>query len=121
MIDDCRHVLKNLQKLSQSTDTELCFIVCHPHICRSDCLDVYYDYSDQAHQIHAVIDQLALDGYIRYSDLGKDYFFLTYKGVHPYKVEWQRIKNFLFTSIFIPIVVSFATTVLTLFVQSLLQ
>ena len=72
-------------------------------------------------QIHAVIDQLALDGYIRYSDLGKDYFFLTYKGVHPYKVEWQRIKNFLFTSIFIPIVVSFATTVLTLFVQSLLQ
>lgn len=121
MINDCRSVLKNLQKISQSTDTELCFIGGHPQIGRFECLDIYYDYSKQAHQIHSIIDQLAIDGYLRFSDQRKNNFFLTYKGLHPYKVEWQKIKNFLFTSIFIPIVISLVTTLLTLLVQSLLQ
>lgn len=44
---------------------------------------------------------------------------LTELGMHPYEFDIVAIKSFLFKSIFTPVIVSFLTTVLTLWLKSL--
>ena len=46
---------------------------------------------------------------------------LEYKGRHPYRMAWQEIKETIVKSIFLPIGVSIATTLLTLLIVEIVQ
>lgn len=120
MIKTCRDVLKNLRKLSYCTEDTLSFLGNTDCICRYDDLDKVYNYSKYKGEISSIIEQLASDGYIKYS-INECTFTLTQKGLHPHRFEWEAVKHFLLTSVLVPIVVSIITTLLTLFVEGLLS
>lgn len=117
MIRPCRKVLKNLRKLSQNSEDVLCFLGDKPYICRSDDFSQFYDYTPYQKEIFGIIRQLAEDGYLQY-DFNEYHFSITQLGLHPYQFKWESIKSFLFTSVFIPVVVSIITTILTLIIKS---
>lgn len=119
MIKPCRKVLSELRKLSSSTDDILCFL---GDTC---CISLYsdytktYDYSNYSGEIRSIVKQLVNDGYMEYS-VNEYHFSLTQKGLHPYRFTWDSIKHFLFTSVLVPIVVAFVTSLLTLLIEGLL-
>lgn len=120
MTNSCRNVLKNLRKLSSSTEDVLAFLGDTYCICRCDDTENVYDYNEYKGEINSAIKQLVSDGYLEYS-INEYHFTLTQKGLHPHQFQWDAFKSFLFTSILVPIGVSFATTLLTLLVQGLLS
>ena len=119
MIKSCRDVLRGLQKLTNNTEDILSFLGDTTCICRDDNYSTVYDYSKYQNEIRSIISQLVKDGYLEYS-AGKHKFSLTQLVLHPYRFKIEEIKKFSFTSILVPIVVSVATTVITLLVQGLL-
>ncbi len=118
MIHNCKQILKNLRKLSSTTDTGLTFLGCTNQIALQNDYDTFYDYSKYKGEIHALISQLAKDGYIDYKNDSD--FKLTALGMHPYQFQWETFKSFLIRSFLVPIIVSVITTLLTLLVESLL-
>lgn len=119
MIKPCRDVLHGLQKLTNNTEDILSFLDDTTCICRFDDYSNTYDYYKYRNEIRSIISQLVKDGYLEYSS-SKSQFHLTQLGLHLYQFKIEAIKRFLFTSILVPIVVSVATTVITLLVQGLL-
>lgn len=120
MTRNCRNVLKNLRKLSNSSENVLSFASNGPYLYRLDSPSEVYDYSVYKKEIRGIIHQLVLDGYLQYSDDQYE-FVITQLGLHPYQFRWESFKKFLFKSVFIPVVVSFLTTILTLVINSLLS
>lgn len=74
-------------------------------------------------EIKLCAEYLYQKGYVTNLDVfigGNVGFTLTHLGRHYREIQWEKVKHFLFESIFVPIVVSMATTLLTLLVQWLL-
>lgn len=72
-------------------------------------------YSNEA---SSAFDYLCENGYLKKTQFG---YTLTQKGLHPNRMIWEEIRNFLIKSVIIPIVVSSITTLVTLWITSLLQ
>lgn len=120
MTIQCRKVLNGLRKLSSNTEDILAFLGETNYICLDDDLDKTYDYTKYKGEIKGIVRQLVSDGYLKYG-YNENYFTLTQNGIHPNQFQWESIRNFLFTSILVPIAVSLITTLLTLLVKALLQ
>ena len=116
MFKSCRNVLSGIRSISNNTEETLCIVGDAPYICRLDDLSVFYDYSNYKNEIQSIIDQLVLDGYLKYS-INQYHFSLTQKGLHPYQLKLESVKHFLFTSVLVPIFVSVATTIITLVIK----
>lgn len=115
----CRQILNKIRMISFSDDDLL--MVARPNresakikLMSGGSKEI--DVSDLCHEVDSILDQLAIDGYIQRKQ--SPYFSLTHKGLHPYAVKWDTLKGFLFKSVAIPIVVSFFTTFITLFLKS---
>jgi hypothetical protein len=85
--------------------------------------DAYHEYSGiSIGDIGACARYLRQNGYIEWG-MGKngyaDSLKVEHKGLHPYAVGWEKAKEFLFESVFIPIVVALATALLTLWLDSI--
>lgn len=119
MTKQCREVLKELRRISNSTNDELCFLYGSSCICVGFDETRCYDYSKYAGEISSIIDWLSRDNYLEYGD-SKSCFALTHKGLHPYRITWDSSKTFLFRSILVPIIVSIATTGLLWLVNKIL-
>lgn len=124
MLPNCKIVLKGLIQLSEGQDVELDLLGSDKEtlIVRADDYPKYsrtYDYSEHKHEISSILDQLEKTGYLKYT-YAPNSFVLTQKGLHPYAFRWEEFKEFLFKSIAVPIVVAFFTTLITLWLQSLL-
>lgn len=120
MIYPNRTVLRHLRALSKGSSVPLTLISDAPTIALFDNLNEVYDYTKFQKEISAILFGLNRDGYLEF--IQKPYqFYITDKGLHPYRKTWEEIKKFLLKSVFIPIVVSVATTLLTLCIKELLQ
>lgn len=119
MIKPCRKVLKGLRKISRNSEITLGFLEETTCICREDDFDVVYDYFTYRGEIHSIINHLSEEGYL-ICEQNINFFSLTQKGLHPYRFTWDAIKHFLLTSVLIPIIVAFITSLLTLLVEGLL-
>ena len=116
MIYTCRNVLRGLRKLTFNTEDVLSFLEGTFFICRFDDYSQTYDYTKYKGEINGIIKQLSFDGYLEYA-YSETSFRLTQRGLHPYRFQWESCKSFLFRSILVPILVSLATTLLTLLMQ----
>lgn len=115
----CKKVLNGLRKLSSGTEDVFGFLGNSFCICLISDLSKTYDYTKYKGEINSVIRQLVSDGYLTYTS--DEYSFaLTQHGLHPYQFQWESFKSFLIRSIIVPIVVSLATTLLTLSIRWLL-
>lgn len=119
MTKPCRTVLNELRKLSSHTESTF-VLYAYPHYIFLANTDKSFEYDKYKEEIFGIIEQLVSDGYLKYT-INQNYFCLTHKGLHKYQFEWDSFKSFLFRSIFVPVLVSFITTLLTLLVQVLLK
>ena len=119
MINTCRNVLSGLRKLSSNTEDILSFLSGTYCIRLLSDTSKTYDYTKYNGEIVSIISQLVSDGYLKYS-FNECNFTLTQRGLHPYRFQWESCKSFLLRSILVPILVAFATTLLTLLMQELL-
>ena len=118
MTDSCKDVLDHLRELSGNDFQLLTYVSDAPYICLYYDLQKYYDYSNYAGEIGAILQELNRTGYIQLDKRGI-MFSLTYKGLHPYELAWEGMKTFLFRSVAVPVFVSAITTLITLWLQSL--
>lgn len=119
MISTCRTVLSSLRKLSSNSECSLSFLGNTHQICLASDKSKIYDPAKYKGEINGIISQLVSDGYLEYSYSNLS-FHLTQRGLHPYRFQWESCKSFLLRSILVPILVAFATTLLTLLMQELL-
>lgn len=119
MTKPCRTVLNELRKLSSHTESTLVLYINPHYICLENTGKVF-NYIKYKDEIFGIIEHLVSDGYLKYT-INQNHFCLTHKGLHKYQFEWDAFKSFLFRSIFVPVLVSFITTLLTLLVQVLLK
>lgn len=118
MIKSCRTVLNGLRTLSNNSEDALGFLYKTNCICRADDHSKTYDYTKYKGEINSILKQLESDGYL----INKNNLFsLTQKGLHPYQFQWEAFKCFLFRSILVPILISLATTLITLCIQAWLS
>ena len=115
-----KSVLKQLRKLVSNTDDLLYFDRDDGFIYLDEDSDKKYDFTRYKGEIGAIIDQLIDENHLKYAH-NEYYFTLTELGLHPYQTNWQKIKSFLFHSVLVPIAVSVATTLVTLWLQELLK
>lgn len=114
MTKQCRIMLRTMQAASKNEDTILrlqynCFLIedmtgAAEHIMIPDSI---------VREKKSILGQLINDCYVDMYSTGK--YKLTHRGLHPYGVGWDRIKGFLFESIFVPIGVALVTTLLVNF------
>ena len=116
----CKDVLDHLRKLSTDDFRTLTFVSDGPYICACDNTNDFYDYTDHKGEISAIIRELARTGYLTHDDLCIQ-MCLTYKGLHPYAMTWVNLKPKLIWSILVPIGISIATSLLTVYITALLS
>ena len=58
---------------------------------------------------------------IEFLDDDKDFFVLTVRALHPYRIRFEDLKVFLYRSFFTPIAVSAITTLVTLWLRGLFR
>ena len=116
----CRFVLKQLQTLTKDIDSYMAIVSNYPIIRLTGYSNVELDFTGTKaeKELKSIIDYLIELGYLK-QGYNKYTFSLTHKGLHPYEVVWQEIKSFLLKSILVPVVVSTATTLLTLWLKKL--
>lgn len=68
------------------------------------------DLKEYSGELTGILEMLEDEGYLVCESY---YFRLTQKGIHHSYLEWQTVKEFLFRSIFTPIVVAFLTSMIT--------
>lgn len=78
------------------------------------------DLSMYSKEIEGLLYLLETEGYMACNASGTE-SRLTPKGLHYEYVRWTEFKNFLLTSVFTPIAVSAITTIVTLWITTLLQ
>lgn len=116
MIHESRIILNRIQKLSNGSSVRILTIV--GKLTNPDDNKTISCQQDYGNELSALIDGLIRDGYLVRLDEYR--VVLTDKGLHPYKMKWEEIKAFLIKSIFVPIVVSIATSIAVLCMQGLL-
>lgn len=117
MTRQCRYALKQIKTLSDNSFVEISYSPRDDFLCRTRCPSEKIAIVKYSNEYPTLIDELAKQGYISMTQFG---FQLTHKGIHPYEVTLDELKKFLFHSVFIPVLVSVATTLLTLCIKALL-
>lgn len=107
-------VLQHLKRLSNNTETELCFLGDTTFICPTWDEEITYDFSKYKSEIYSIMDDLVRAGYLVYNNGNKYFFTLTSKGIHPLQDVGSIIIGFLIKSVAVPIVVSLLTTLCAL-------
>lgn len=120
MHKQAKDILKLVQILTNNTEKEFRHEYLEHYICLEDNPNIHIDCSKWNNEIRGILNWLIDAKYLAPGQTS-DCYALTQKGVHPYAVKWEEIKHFLFTSIFIPIVVSVATTLITIFINGLIN
>ncbi len=114
MTRTCKKVLKSMRTLTGNSNAEMAWYVNDHLICLAD--DDYnkhsFDCSKYDKEMYAIISKLyeencLCEGRTPY------YFYLTYNGLHPYEIKWEKAKDFILRSILVPILVASATAWLT--------
>lgn len=78
-----------------------------------------YDYARYASEIDGIIDMLEDEKCISIDRSGfVPVYQLTELGMHPHQIRLIEIKNFIVTSIFVPVAVSAITTIITLWLTT---
>lgn len=125
MTHSCKTILRKIIKLSNKSCTLLCI---HQEnsiakygkkFTEETGKGEYINCSKYRGELKAIIQCLVDDGYLE-----EPYaytFQLTHKGLHYKEYQFEEIKLFLLRSILTPIVVSMATTLLTLWITWLIQ
>ena len=113
LTSDTRYVLKELRQLTENG--KYGFLMGPPPD------SVYIQVATRHEPVHIKtkipfelskqIDFLIDEGYVQV--VGHD-MELTYKGLHPYKLSFLEIRRFLIKSVFIPIIIALATSLITL-------
>ncbi len=113
-------ILKRLRELTGHTEAAFTryqntpvFFLMSDQSAKTDC-------SDYDGEILTVLELLEAEGYIVFYDNGIT-ARLTQKAIHREYVLWAEVKEFLFRSILTPIAVSAVTTLVTLWITTLLQ
>ena len=110
-------VLKNLKRIANNSETELCLLGDTTLICTVCDYDNFYDYEKYKGEINGMLIGLEKAGFISFSDASRNFFFLTEEGIHPTQRICSKILNTLIFSVFLPIFVSAATTLFLFFVE----
>lgn len=119
MIKQCQYVLEGLQSLVSNSEEAIAYRDDSPCFCLYSDVSKTFDYSLYANEIHLIIHQLQADGYLLPYENDVDHSFtLTFKGLHPYRVQLEVLKVFLFKSVLVPIAVSIATSLITMAICS---
>lgn len=116
MIRESRIILKRIQKLSNHSDTRI--LTLNGRLINPETNQTIVCWRDYGSELNAIVDGLVRDGYLVQLEDFK--VALTDKGLHPYKMKWEEIRHFLFTSVAVPVLISIATTLLTLWLKTLL-
>ncbi len=116
----CRFVLKQLKAFAKDTNTYMTIVSDYPSVKLTGYSNKEIDFTETKveKELKSIIDYLIESGYLK-QGYNKYTFTLTHTGLHPYEAAWQKIKSFLIKSVAVPIVVSTATTLLTLWLKTL--
>ena len=107
-------VLKNLKRIANNTETELCLLGDTTLICPTWDEENNFDYSKYQDEIFSILDELASNGYLIYPRDNKYFIALTSKGIHSKQDISSEIVGFLIKSVAVPVAVSLLTTLCTL-------
>lgn len=110
-------VLCHLKALSDNTDTELALLGDTTLICTNYDENNVYDYSKYKGEISSILDDLVSSGHLIYPRNNKYFISLTAKGIHPMQGICCKILNTLIFSVFLPILVSAATTLFLFYIE----
>jgi hypothetical protein len=116
MTIQCFQVLKIIKKFTNNTNSVFGVTDCALYWSGkglSDCIPNKF-----SGELSTIICVLVDEGYLVKAGIG---YHLTHKGLHPHQYLFIGFKDFFFRSILTPIIVSFATTLLTLLVALLLK
>lgn len=109
----CSRVLRQLRKLSGNSGSTMGYLGQSTEIVLIENDSVTFNYSRWKNEIESIIRELIRQGYLE-QDFNEYHFHLTHKGLHPYQVVLDDLKIFLLKSVVVPIVISAATTLITL-------
>lgn len=114
MTRPCRYILKICRKsgIKEFAYNQQKQAVVHIHK-----LDEFSSVKKYADEVGSSFIWLEENGYIIRQQHG---FSLTQKGLHPYEIIAENIGMFLLRSVLVPIVLSILTTLITLYIKSLL-
>ena len=108
-----RIVLHNLKKLCNDKQELLFFYKSPTCFTLASNIDAFYNYEKYKDEIDGIIKQLLKDDRL---ELINNCYRLTSEGIHPI----QATISFIMHNVLTPVVVSFITTLVTLWLQSLL-
>lgn len=113
-------LLNSLASFVVNEETIISFLENTSNFCYVNDLNKTLDYSKYSHEIHGLIKYLVDEGCLEYAyENNTNFFKLTHKGLHRHQITIQNALDFLCRSIIVPIVVSLATTLLTLWLNTL--
>ena len=117
----CKHVLKGLLKLSDNSTFPLVYNTSMARFHRFDKAEPYFDVTRYIGEIDTIMMLLFDEGYlVRPFEEDKFTCSLTQKALHWKYLAAIRIRDFLISSILVPILVSFLTTIVTLWITAAL-
>lgn len=114
MTKQCRYFLKCCKKLGEQN---FYYNTNDNHIRNVHKSDGGVEIKKYINEADSVFDYLLENGYLKRTDFGYD---LTQKGLHPNRMIWEDIRAFLIKSIVVPVIVSAITSLITLYIGSLL-
>ena len=113
-------LLNSLASFVVDEETVISFLEHTSSFCYANDLNKTLDYSKYSHEIHGIIKYLIDEGYLEYAYANNTNFFrLTHRGLHRHQITIQNALDFLYRSIIVPIAVSLATTLITLWLNAL--
>lgn len=115
----CKIVLKELRKITDNSSEPFSYSEATGGGTDFYCYSTKktYDYGKYKHEIDAIMDQLEKDGFIASDNSGSiPRYSLTSFAIHEKQYKWYSVKHFLFTSIFLPVVLSVVASVATTFI-----
>lgn len=113
-------LLNSLASFAVDEETAISFLEFTSCFCYENDLDKTLDYSKYSHEIHGMTKYLVDEGCLEYvHENNTNSFKLTHKGLHRHQITMQNALDFLCRSIIVPIAVSLATTLLTLWLNTL--
>ena len=112
----CKIVLKGLRKITNNSSEPFSYSEATGNGTDFYCYATKktYDYGKYKHEIDGIMECLEGEGYIKIDTSGIiPSYSLTQLAIHEHQYKWNSIKHFLFTSIFLPVTLSVATSAAT--------